>query len=131
MHKYWVGSIFALVLTSISPIALAQESTPPPVLHGFSDLAFKNDYLTPRGLLVTNKGLTIQILNGIVMPAYHSADGPVNDASFVFGGWNDLNPGHQNAPNLERIRCVWGNKLQYLQGLVCRCPVRSLHQSVQ
>src|SRR5712664_2876515 len=57
MHKYWIGSIFALVLTSMSPIALAQESTPPPVVHGFDDLAFKNDYITPRGLLVTNKGL--------------------------------------------------------------------------
>jgi hypothetical protein len=62
MYKYWIGSIFALVVTSMSPMALAQDSSPHPVVHGFSDLAFKNDYLTPRGLLVTNKGLTIQIL---------------------------------------------------------------------
>ena len=26
MHKYWIGSIFALVLASMSPIALAQDS---------------------------------------------------------------------------------------------------------
>jgi hypothetical protein len=28
----------------MSPIALAQDSSPPTV-HGFDDLAFKNDYL--------------------------------------------------------------------------------------
>jgi len=36
MRKYWIGSIFALVLTSMSPIALAQGSPPPSVLHGFA-----------------------------------------------------------------------------------------------
>jgi hypothetical protein len=108
MRKYWMGSIFFIVLTSLSSILLAQDSPPPPVLHGFADLAFKNDYITPRGLLVTNKGLTIQILNGFVMPAYRSADGPVNDASFVFGGWNDLNPGHQNAPTWNEFDAFAG-----------------------
>jgi len=103
MRKYWIGSTFALVLTSMSPIALAQDSSPPPVVHGFDDLAFKNDYITPRGLLVTNKGLTIQILNGFVFPAYQSATGPVNDIAFVAGVWNDLNPAHQNAPTWNEI----------------------------
>ena len=107
MHKYWIGSIFALVLASISPIALAQDSSPPTV-HGFDDLAFKNDYLTPRGLLVTNKGLTIQILNGFVAPVYSSASGPISDVSLVTGVWNDLNPGHQNAPTYNEFDAFGG-----------------------
>jgi hypothetical protein len=103
MRKYWIGSIFPLVLTSTLPIALAQDIPPQPALHGFDDLAFKNDYITPRGLLVTNKGLTIQILNGFVASAYQSANGPVNDIAFVAGVWNDLNPAHQNAPTWNEI----------------------------
>jgi len=107
MHKYWIGSIFALVLASMSPIALAQDS-PPPTVHGFDDLAFKNDYITPRGLLVTNKGLTIQILNGFVAPAYSSASGPISDVSLVAGVWNDLNPGHQNTRTYNEFDAFGG-----------------------
>jgi hypothetical protein len=44
----------SLVLISVSSVALAQDSSPP-TIHGFDDLAFKNDYITPHGLLVTNK----------------------------------------------------------------------------
>src|ERR1700736_5189967 len=103
MRKYWIGSTFSLGLASMSPIAPAQDIPSQPVLHGFDDLAFKNDYITPRGLLVTNKGLTIQILNGFVASAYQSANGPVNDIAFVAGVWNDLNPAHQNAPTWNEI----------------------------
>src|SRR2546428_9977773 len=108
MHKYWIGSIFFSVLTSLSPTALAQDSLPPPVVHGFSDVTFKNDYLTPRGLLVTNKGLTIQILNGFVAPVYSSASGPISDVSLVAGVWNDLNPSHQNAPTYNEFDAFGG-----------------------
>jgi len=77
-------------------VAMAQDA---PAVHGFNDLTFKNDYITPRGLLVTNKGLTIQSVNGFAANAYHAADGPLNDITFVSGIFNDLNPGHQNSEN--------------------------------
>ena len=125
MRKYWIGSTFALALTSMSPIALAQDIPPQPVLHGFDDLAFKNYYITPRGLLLTNKGLTIQILNGFAASAYQNANGPVDDIAFVAGVWNDLNPAHQN----ERNRSVRRSELQPSQGLDSRNPVRGFHQS--
>ena len=54
MHKYWSGSIFFPVLISVSSVALAQDSSPP-TIYGFDDLAFKNDYITPRDLLVQIK----------------------------------------------------------------------------
>jgi hypothetical protein len=108
MRKRCIRSIFALVpvLTSLSPIAMAQDA--PPSNHGFNDVAFKNDYMTPRGLLVTNKGLTIQILNGFVTPLYQSASGPIDDVSLVVGGWNDLNPGNQNAPTWNEFDAFAG-----------------------
>lgn len=56
-------------------------------LHGFGDLSLKNDYVTPRGLVVTSTGATVQVLNGVVL----SSPGGIN----LFGtAWVDLNPGH-------------------------------------
>lgn len=56
-------------------------------LHGFGDISLKNDYVTPRGLVVTSDGATIQVLNGLVLTT------PVGVA-FHAGTWVDLNPGY-------------------------------------
>jgi len=70
----------------------APPSEPAPTLdiHGFFDVSFKNDYITPRGLLVTNTGLTVQILSGIVFDLYKDRNGFINKVSIVGGTWNDL-----------------------------------------
>src|SRR3979490_1177381 len=52
---------------SAADLKLKAPAPPPPEpldIHGFVDASFKNDYITPRGLLVTNTGLTTQILMG-------------------------------------------------------------------
>lgn len=52
-------------------------------VHGLVDITLKNDYVTPRGLLVTNTGLTVQVLNNIVLELTPSA--------FInFGAWHDI-----------------------------------------
>ena len=53
----------------------ALKAPPPPPaptsdIHGFFDVTFANDYITPRGLLVTNTGLTTQVLSGLVFDLY-------------------------------------------------------------
>ena len=67
---------------------------PPPIvpldIHGFFDLSFKNDYITPRGLLVTDTGLTTQALMGIVLDIYKNKGGFLQDVSFYGGTWSDL-----------------------------------------
>jgi hypothetical protein len=98
MHYRWICSVFALTFFGLRFVAMAQENAAPPAVHGFNDLTFKNDYITPRGLLVTNKGLTIQAVNGFVANAYHSAQGPLDDINFITCVFNDINPAHQNAP---------------------------------
>ena len=71
--------------------APAAPPPPPPLdIHGFFDLSFKNDYITPRGLLVTNTGLTTQALMGLVFDLYKDKSGFLNDVSFYGGVWNDL-----------------------------------------
>jgi len=65
---------------------------PPPALdvHGFVDVTFLNDYITPRGLLVTRTGLTTQVASGLALDVYKNKGGFFNDVSFNAGVWNDL-----------------------------------------
>ncbi len=81
-------------LGSASAADLKLKAPPPPPdttldIHGFVDLSFKNDYITPRGLLVTNTGLTTQALMGLVLDVYKDKAGFINDISFIGGIWND------------------------------------------
>ena len=109
MRCRWIRSIFALMPFALPFAAMAQETALSPVVHGFNDFTFKNDYITPRGLLVTNKGLTIQAVNGFAVNMYHSAQGPLDDINLVTGIFNDINPGNNPSP-------VW-NELDAFIGL--------------
>lgn len=85
-------------LSAISGAALAQgvPADPPLAIHGFNDLTVKNDYITPRGLLVTNDRFTTQILNGLVLNTYHNPATPLDDVSLVAGIWNDIDSGQNS-----------------------------------
>src|SRR5260370_10070480 len=87
-------SLGALGATA-SAADLKLKAPPPPRsepldIHGFMDLSFKNDCGTPGGLLVTNTGLTTQILMGLAFDVYKDKAGFINDISFYSGVWNDL-----------------------------------------
>ena len=62
-----IGAVLSLTAALGSNASAADMSiykappAPPPValdIHGFFDVTFSNAYITPRGLLVTNTGLT-------------------------------------------------------------------------
>jgi hypothetical protein len=93
-----VGALLAWGATgsiaSAADLKMPLKAPPPPPeqldIHGFADVTFLNDYITPRGLLVTNTGLTTQILTGLVLDVYKDKGGWINDISFTGGVWNDL-----------------------------------------
>jgi hypothetical protein len=58
-------------------------------LHGFGDVSVKNDYITPRGLVVTDKGTTTQVLDGLVLVS-------PGGVALTAGTWTDLNPGFRD-----------------------------------
>jgi hypothetical protein len=71
-------------------MAMAPEG---PQIHGFFDSPFKTAYITPRGLVVEDKGLVWQPVVGLVFPT------PIKDWSVVAGIWNSVN-GHQGDPRV-------------------------------
>jgi hypothetical protein len=96
-----VGAALSLAVAAFGSGASAADMPsfkmpppPPPAptldIHGFFDVTFANDYITPRGLLVTNTGLTTQILSGLVFDIYKNPNGFINNFNVYAGTWNDL-----------------------------------------
>ena len=73
---------------------MAIKAPPPPApqldIHGFFDVTFANDYMTPRGVLVTNTGLTTQIVNGLTFSLYKNPNQFFNSFSVTVGTFYDL-----------------------------------------
>lgn len=84
--RYLLWGISAVAMSGWAGTASAQDE-PGWELHGFGDVSLKNDYVTPRGLVVTTDGATIQVLNGLVLVA-------PSGLAIHGGTWVDLNPGY-------------------------------------
>ena len=103
------GAFAADMPTAVAPPPLADQ-TLPFALHGFGDTSVKNDYITPRGLLVTNRGATIQSIDLLILDVFSNPSGTITDVSFVGGTFLDFNPGFQ-APNTNAF-----NEIDYIGG---------------
>jgi hypothetical protein len=89
------GAVLAVaaVLAALAPAHA--DDAPGSAIHGFGSFQLSNDYITPRGLLVTDEGVTGQALGGLVfvLPA---------GFSLVAGVWNDVDSGRQHdLPNTK------------------------------
>lgn len=101
-------SIHAIAVTALLALATPAMAADEPgwSLHGFGDVSLKNDYVTPRGLVVTTSGATVQILNGLV---FVSPGG----IAITAGTWTDINPGYSRADG--NITAV--NEFDYFIGI--------------
>jgi hypothetical protein len=79
-------------------------------VHGFFDATLKTDYITPRGLLVTNKGLTTQIIAGLVLDVYKNPEPAafLNKVAVIGFIWNDLSSRQHNHTVGSWNECDWG-----------------------
>lgn len=118
-----LGFIVAIAATITADLAMAADlplTEPPPAppipvqsdfsVHGFSDTTLKNEYITPRGLLVTNKGATVQSVDVLIVDVYNNPTSFFTDVSLVGGTFLDLNPGY-GAPNTTGY-----NEIDYFGG---------------
>ena len=106
LNKLTFIGLFAL-LAGAPAVAAAEDVS----LHGFVDVSLKNDYITPRGLLVTSKGDTVQALDGLVLDFAQDPKGAVTDFSLVGGTWSDWNPSYDPTRNKEAF-----NELDWFVG---------------
>ncbi|MCE2982952.1 MAG: hypothetical protein LW832_05240 [Parachlamydia sp.] len=76
-------------------------------VHLFFDVKFKNDYITPRGLLVTDTGLATQVLLNFSIDLYRNPKCFINSFSVFAGIWNDMwsDQHHPTAGNW--VECDW------------------------
>ncbi len=93
MRKLLTG-ISALATLAIAGSAHAEDGGWE--LHGFGDVSVKSDYVTPRGLVVVDDGVTVQVLNGLV------AVSP-GGVAISAGTWVDLNPGYNKTENITAV----------------------------
>jgi hypothetical protein len=101
-----LSAICALALAIGANSTAAQAEDGGWQLHGFGEVSVKNDYVTPRGLVVTTAGGTVQVLNGLV------AVSP-GGVAFHAGTWVDLNPGYSRADgNISTV-----NEFDYFVGV--------------
>lgn len=82
-------ALFPKVLQADS-IELETASRESSGVHGVVDFEFKNYYITTRGLLVTDTGLTVQVLTGLSLDLYKNSDCFIENISLNFGLWNDI-----------------------------------------
>lgn len=95
MRKKFIG-LSAIATIACAGTAQAQEDSGWE-LHGFGDISVKSDYVTPRGLIVVDDGVTVQVLNGLVATA------PGGKFAIHAGTWVDLNPGYNRAENITAV----------------------------
>jgi hypothetical protein len=89
MGKKPLATLLMALLAGSAAVPVTADDAPPSVIHGFGSLQLSNDYITPRGLLVTNEGVTAQALVGLVMLL-------PDDFSLVAGAWNDVDGAHEH-----------------------------------
>src|SRR5579859_3234610 len=85
-----LGAVTAATTLAMAPtIAKAQAAAAPSRVDALFNLEFSNEYLTPRGMIVHDKGLTLQpLLIGLVN--LYKGDSFINSVTFVPGVWNDF-----------------------------------------
>lgn len=78
------------VATSSAGLARAEDAPPVSRVNAIVNFEFANEYLTPRGMIVHDKGLTFQNLVLGLVNVYKGDDSFINDVTLVPGVWNDF-----------------------------------------
>jgi hypothetical protein len=84
-----LGALAAAALLVRAATAHAADAPPPPKVDALVNFEFADKYLTPRGMIVHNDGLTFQMLVLGLVNVWKS-DSFINDVTLVPGVWNDF-----------------------------------------
>lgn len=91
--RYVLGALAAVAsLPTSASTARADEASPPPPpsrVNALVNFEFADKYLTPRGMIVHDAGLTFQML-ALGLVNIYKGDTFINDVTLVPGVWNDF-----------------------------------------
>jgi hypothetical protein len=83
-------SLAAVSAATLIPANLHADEAPPSRLHALVNLEVSDKYLTPRGMIVQDEGVTIQTLFLGFLDVYDGKpDAFLNDVTLIGGFWND------------------------------------------
>jgi hypothetical protein len=82
-----MSAVFAAGLAGTTARAKDAAADDGPVLSGVLDVSVQNDYITPRGVVVTTHGVALQTLGAANLTLS-------NGITFTGGVWVDFNPGY-------------------------------------
>jgi hypothetical protein len=81
-------------------------------ITGLINFDFSDKYYTPRGLMSSNGGISFQPIVILFFDLYKNDRGPLNDLTFNFGVWNDVdtheNPSEKNPGNWNELDGFFG-----------------------
>lgn len=84
------ASFLAVLLALAAAPFVRADDAPPSRLHALVNLEVSDKYLTPRGMIVQDKGVTVQTLFLAFLDVYDGKpDALLSDVTLVGGFWND------------------------------------------
>lgn len=84
------ASFLAVLLSTVVTPLIHADEAPPSRLHALVNLEVTDKYLTPRGMIVQDEGVTIQTLFLALLNVYDGKpDAFLNNVTLVGGFWND------------------------------------------
>jgi hypothetical protein len=86
--KYLLGTL-AAAMPLATATARADDAPAPSNVHALVDVEFANEYVTPRGMIVRDQGLTVQPLFLGLITVY-KGDSFIDNVTLIPGVWNDL-----------------------------------------
>ena len=85
--KFLLGAMTAAALPLAASSSRADDATSN--VHALVNIELANEYVTPRGMLVRDQGLTVQpLFLGLI--SVYKGDGFINGVTLIPGVWNDL-----------------------------------------
>jgi hypothetical protein len=74
---------------------LLDQPAETPMIHGYAEAPFKTAHITPRGLVIADKGVEFQPSGALRFDLYDGT-GLLNNATFTTGLWNSINSSLKN-----------------------------------
>lgn len=88
-RRVLTAALLAASASATAELAPVHAEDAPSRVHALVAFNFANEYVTPRGMLVRNKGLTVQPLF-LTFTSLYKGDSFISEVTLVGGVWNDL-----------------------------------------